>query len=191
MRSGGAAAVERRSRPHGYVYGLVTKRECATGNASSERMVRFRRRARPNAPDGALDASASRSVARGRQRGRGALVHVKIPAALVGGLRAGLVALSRLTCRPHAARSAWVRQGSRRLHSGRSTSGRESGERRVNAIPLARDRPGSLVLTGGFAMVYGSGRTGPGGERAPSRAAPAPAGRSGARFGPRALRFSR
>ena len=76
------------------------------------------------------------------------------------------------------------------LRSGRSTIGRGTSDRPVNAKPRARERPGLFVLSQVFARVYGWGRTRPGGRRAPSQAGRTPARRLVRRFGPRALGFS-
>jgi hypothetical protein len=77
------------------------------------------------------------------------------------------------------------------LRSGRSTLGRESGDRPVHTKPRVRERSGSLVLTRVFARVYRCGWNRSTRERARFWVTPAPAGRSGRPFGPRDLGFSR
>ena len=90
-------------------------------------------------------------------------------------------ALARLTGRSAVPPCAKVRI---RLHSGRSTIGRESGDRPVNAKPCVGERLWRSGLTRGFARVYGHCQIGPSGERAPFRLACASDRGIGCPFGP-------
>ena len=70
----------------------------------------------------------------------------KNPAAHAGGSGAGLVALSRLTCRPGPARFGVRCQGSRGLHSGRSTGHREL--RWLSCLRLdAKSSPATIAVS--------------------------------------------